>query len=189
MLLYYPRPHVTIFEITLFHDLQESDMKIELTKVQANQAMSRETFCFSANLIVDGVARGVVENHGNGGPHRYSDRNVEDEIDAYAATQPRRTYPALCGEETYSLPESTELLVNDQVMRHTEGKRLRKLLASKFIFVTQKGHVVSLKATPEQIAGALKMRAQDLVAHYGKLLAKSSPDDLPIASLNHAPFE
>jgi hypothetical protein len=51
--------------------IQQPQMKVELKKLKLHNDLSHETFCFSAVLYVDGKEIGVVENRGDGGPHRY----------------------------------------------------------------------------------------------------------------------
>ena len=46
-------------------------MKIELKNIEHFESMSEETFCFSANLYVDGKKIGAVSNRGHGGCHEY----------------------------------------------------------------------------------------------------------------------
>tara|TARA_R100001086_G_scaffold198621_1_gene114940 strand:+ start:2658 stop:2993 length:336 start_codon:yes stop_codon:yes gene_type:complete len=46
-------------------------MKIELKNIKHFESLSEETFCFNANLYVDGKKVGKVSNRGNGGCHEY----------------------------------------------------------------------------------------------------------------------
>lgn len=80
-------------------------MKIQLKNLEHNEALSRETPAFTATLVVDGVEKGQVQNDGSGGANRYSDRTIERELDAYAATLP------LVELEGMKFPETAETLI------------------------------------------------------------------------------
>lgn len=53
---------------------------LELRKVKIHRDMSEETIAFSADLYVKGVKSGRVSNEGQGGPNRFTDWKVEQEI-------------------------------------------------------------------------------------------------------------
>ena len=50
-------------------------MRIEIKNIKHVESMSEETFCFSANLYVDGKKIGAVSNRGHGGCHEYDFNN------------------------------------------------------------------------------------------------------------------
>jgi len=80
-------------------------MKIALSNIQQNDALSQETPAFVADLSIDGTPRGKVRNEGRGGCCFWTDRSAEREIDAYAATLPPVEF------DGFKVPESAETLV------------------------------------------------------------------------------
>ncbi len=63
-------------------------MKIELRRIKIYRGMSHETTAFGADLYLDGVKCGVVENDGRGGPNCFSERDAYMRVQAWAKTQP-----------------------------------------------------------------------------------------------------
>lgn len=65
------------------------DLKLSLSKLKINRRMSKETLCFSADLLVDGNKVADVENDGGGGSHRYlwKDHFWRKIVDAWAFAQ------------------------------------------------------------------------------------------------------
>lgn len=63
-------------------------MKITLKKFSFNAALSEETYCFSADLYIDGKKRGCVSNRGHGEQTRFSDYDAQKQLDAYGASLP-----------------------------------------------------------------------------------------------------
>lgn len=65
-------------------------MKLELKAIQVALFASDETYCFSANLYVDGKKAAVVGNEGHGGCNyeRFDDPEVEKRVRAHFAAMP-----------------------------------------------------------------------------------------------------
>lgn len=80
-------------------------MKLALRNLQRAAHLDRTTPAFTAHLIVNGIHRGTVRNDGSGGANYYTDRDVEREINAYAATLP------LVELEGQKFPETAETLI------------------------------------------------------------------------------
>lgn len=101
-------------------------MKITLKKFSFNAALSKETYCFSADLYIDGKKRGNVSNRGHGGPTEFSDREAEAELDAYGAGLPR--------EPEFNLVKTGELLVDVEVSRMLQEKEEKKMCKKGITF-------------------------------------------------------
>lgn len=80
-------------------------MNLALHNLQHAAHLDRTTPAFTAHLIVNGIERGTVENYGSGGANYYTDRDVEREINAYAATLPPAEFEGL------QVPETAETLI------------------------------------------------------------------------------
>jgi hypothetical protein len=138
-------------------------MKIELKSLRTNERLSEETQCFSATLYVDGVKRGEVLNHGQGGPNEYTDRTVEAELDAYGKTLPTQHYHGM------DLEQNADLLIGEAMDR----AKLEKDLRGKVLMRNEKGQLVETK----------RLKAADLpkaIAHFAKLPGCTVLNSLPI---------
>jgi hypothetical protein len=104
-------------------------MKIELRKVSHYPRLSEETAAFNADLYIDGVKRGTVENEGKGGCNNVHPWQVMEEINKYAATLP--------SEEMFGrmVPVSGDYLISTILEEHLIEKDLKKLLKKKTVFV------------------------------------------------------
>ena len=75
-------------------------MKIELKNFKFYDKLSEETYCFQANIWVDGVKCGTAENRGIGGETNYSNdgtdasRQLIKLAEAYCLTLPPITWDA-----------------------------------------------------------------------------------------------
>ncbi len=125
-------------------------MKIELRKLSRIARMSNETECFSAEVLVDGVLRGTVENAGRGGAHLYRPHTLEKLLDEHAKTLPK--VKILDGEEPYE--QHADLVVDRLVLRCVEGKRLARMLKTKVVFERQ-GKIYAGKVPPKDASRIL----------------------------------
>lgn len=80
-------------------------MTIQLRHLQHASHLDRETPAFTATLVFNGIERGTVRNDGSGGANYYTDRCVEREMNAYAATLPLVEFEGL------KFPETAETLI------------------------------------------------------------------------------
>jgi len=80
-------------------------MKIELTNIQTNKALSLETPAFAATVVINDIERGTVRNSGNGGAIIWHDYDAEREITEYAATLPPVDFDGL------KIPQSAETVI------------------------------------------------------------------------------
>lgn len=93
-------------------------LTVTLNRVKINKRFSRETLCFSADLVANGIIVAEVENTGDGGSHKYLWRSHFD--------RKRVTAWAMAQETKYPL-EKLDQIVNDLLVQHitskTKGKR------------------------------------------------------------------
>jgi len=129
-------------------------MKIELKRISYNKRLSHETPAFAADVWVDGVKRGTVENDGNGGSDRIFPYALKAEIDAYAKTLPT--------VEAYgtTLTMDAELIFGDLLDKHLLAKDLQRVLKKKTIFTKADGHVYERKTLAAAPADAVKVLNQ-----------------------------
>ena len=119
-------------------------MKIELKKVKYSAALSQDTNAYSAEIWVDGVKRGTVQNQGMGGPDDVHPHTLAMEIIEYAKTLP----PISCfGKE---LPQSLEIVLGDILDKHLREKRLKRLLTNKTVFI-EDGKCYTSKSRPKNL--------------------------------------
>lgn len=124
-------------------------MKIELRRVTYNARLSQETPAFAADLWIDGVKRGEVQNDGGGGPHMIHPHPLEDEIEAYAKTLPM--LPARWGLP--AMAPTAEILIGDLLNDHLIVRDLTRALKRKTLLVS-KGKLYSVKAPPSKVTVA-----------------------------------
>ena len=116
-------------------------MKIELKKIKVSASLSQETNAYTAEIWINGVKRGTVENHGQGGPDEVYPRELEQEINEYAKTLPKiQAY----GVE---LVPNVDLIFGDIVEEHLLSKKLQRMLKSKTVLVKD-DKVYTCKGTP-----------------------------------------
>ncbi len=138
-------------------------MHVTLRSLKIMKSLSEETTCFTATLVIDGKARGVVSNRGMGGCHEYSDRMVVAEMTAYAATLPNAP--------TF---EAADALVDDAI----EQLEFAKSLTKRVLMLNEQGQVVETKA----------LKAAELpkhVAHFvgkGRVVLNAMPLDAAYAT-------
>jgi hypothetical protein len=116
-------------------------MKIELKKIKHSAALSQETNAYSAEIWVDSVKRGTVQNQGFGGPDDVQPTTLAMEIIEYAKTLPHIN---CFGKD---LPQSLETVLGGTLDRHLGEKRLKRLLSTKTVFI-EDGKCYSSKSRP-----------------------------------------
>lgn len=115
-------------------------MKITLKKVSHNARLSHETACFAADVFIDDEYAGHAENSGTGGPDRISPRELEQRLEAYAATLPPKDYG-----NGMILPESAESLIGAALDQHLTEKRLKRLFKGNIV-IARGGKVYTAKS-------------------------------------------
>lgn len=109
-------------------------MKIELRKVSHYPRLSQETEAFNADIYIDGVKRGEVENDGHGGMNFIHPHTLAAEIDAYTKTLPPD--PPMPGHEEYGpFAITADYLMSKLIEEHLIKKDLQKALKKKILFL------------------------------------------------------
>jgi hypothetical protein len=104
-------------------------MKIELRRISYNARLSHETSAFAADVWVDGVKRGTVENDGHGGADLIRPGSLADEIRVYCKTLPPVDHAF------GPLPQSPELLFGELLDTWLAERDLKRLFKKKLVFV------------------------------------------------------
>jgi hypothetical protein len=116
-------------------------MKIELKRITYNKRLSQETSAYAADIWVDGVKRGTVQNDGHGGPDMIHPWELGKEIDAYAKTLPQI--------EIYGTMMSTsaEIIFGDLLNAHLVESDLKRGMKTKTFFVAGDGKLYTVKGS------------------------------------------
>ena len=103
--------------------------QIEIRNLKHFASMSKETYCFTGTLFVDGKKRGVVSNQGYGGCNEFTDTDVQLEINAYAKSLP--FVKTSFGE----FEQSVDSLITDIVHWQIIRKELQRNLKNKVMYI------------------------------------------------------
>lgn len=145
-------------------------MKITLNKIKYSAAMSEETHCFTADVLLDGVLSARARNEGHGGNTHLVEvaPGALAKLDAYAATLPPvvshiKDAKSPNGFFTYQL--DAEHLVNDALEEHLTRKKFNSALRS--VVYVSKGECFiygkEVPATRDAIRASIKSRYPDAV--------------------------
>lgn len=118
--------------------------KIELKSIKVNNALSQETFCYSAKLFVDGVHVCDVGNAGHGGCDEFlapgkgldygESYRLYDAIAARVKTEWPQSNLASDGEPPMMVEESLEGLCGGLVAEHMIEKDVKSDLRRNVVF-------------------------------------------------------
>lgn len=105
-------------------------MKIELKKIDLNEEMSEESYCFSADIYINGIKSGVARNHGHGGPtscvsYNAQGKKIINEAETYCKSLPPEEWE-MDGEKI-STPMELETCINDLLEKHLDKVQLQKI--------------------------------------------------------------
>lgn len=123
--------------------------KIELRGIKHMARLSEETFCYSADLYVDGTLLAQVSNHGHGGcdmvhPAKGRSQSDIDAIEAWIdATMPEKDTGMLIEGKPFMMKPTLESICSGQVADFLTAKDLTKLLARTVAFITDTGEMRS----------------------------------------------
>ena len=107
----------------------EEVKKIELKSIKHYEGMSEGTFCFEANLYVNGKAIGRVSNRGCGGCHDYDfDWKEEEKLNKWCkANLPKwKMSDTFAGSDDKELDTDLEMHINNLVCNFLEKKDLKR---------------------------------------------------------------
>lgn len=146
-------------------------MKITLKNVKYSAAMSEETHCFTADVLLDGVLSARARNEGHGGSTDLFEvkPGALAKLDAYAATLPpvvSNIKDAKSPNGFFTFDMDSEGLVNDALEEHLTRKKFKAALKHPLYVsggecFTQK--VRKASATREQISTAIKAEYPDAI--------------------------
>ena len=114
-------------------------MKIELKKITYNKRLSQETSAYAADVWINGVKKGTVQNAGHGGPDEFYPHTLETEINVYAKTLPPLDFHGM------KLEQSAEILLGDILNDHLAAKDLQRILKTKTLFIATNGNMYTVK--------------------------------------------
>lgn len=148
-------------------------MLIEIKKVQVNQRLSQETHCFSADVWIDGVKAGAIQNAGHGGPDDFFPVQGGQTL-AQINERIAREMPEVPGFP--SLTNDLEIVVGDLVNAHVVQKSVGSRLKRKAVYVVDGKRNPDGKETAYEcdIKGAEKLRTNPKITVL---------NDLPIADV------
>lgn len=118
-----------------------SSMKIELKRITYNKRLSQETSAYAADIWVDGIKRGTVQNDGHGGPDMIHPWELTQEINAYAKTLPQTEF---CGT---MLDMSVEMIFSNLLNLHLVEADLKRNMKTKTFFVGGDGKLYTVKGS------------------------------------------
>tara|TARA_R110000822_G_scaffold250108_2_gene377452 strand:+ start:533 stop:1048 length:516 start_codon:yes stop_codon:yes gene_type:complete len=112
-------------------------MKITLKNIKHAKFASRETYCFTANIYVDGKRRGTVENDGRGGCNneRWDDGAFGKTVYEYIKTLPELPLP---WDETKTMPQSFDLMISLLVTDWLTAKELKTEMRKGLLILDSK---------------------------------------------------
>jgi hypothetical protein len=113
-------------------------MKIELRNVKYAAFASQETSCFEAAIYIDGKREGEAHNDGHGGSTSIHPYALQQRLDAYAKTLPRKV--STIADETdasgfFTYEQSGESLVDDALTDYLITRDLKRDLKTRLLFV------------------------------------------------------
>lgn len=158
-------------------------MKIELKKLKVFESGSQETYCFTAEIWINGNYQGSVRNDGQGGSHIISPPSLERQINDFGATLPLVDL-GIPSHEDPSKPmmvaQNAESLINDLVERHLNAKDLKKLMSKNIVF-TRRGERGVFQVKPN-ISPAIILQSPEV---RSTMISKHNANFI----LNMLPFE
>jgi len=143
-------------------------MKIELKNVKYAKFASEETDCFEATVYIDGKKAGTVSNDGHGGPDNFYPFELEQRLNAHAATLPKRKWRDVGIDSDGEYPNNAESVIGDLFGDWLLRKDFAKAL-KKFCF--------TIKGEPRDGVGlyTTKVRPKVVPAEIDQIL-----NDLPV---------
>lgn len=111
-------------------------MQIKLRSIEHSEAMSEETFCYTAKVYIDGKLAGTARNDGKGGSTIISPRECEERLEAYALTLPDRVYKAGTPDQ-FTLKMTADMLVDDLLVEHLQAKDLKGHFKKDVLFTVE----------------------------------------------------
>ena len=177
-------------------------MKIELKNFKFYEKLSEETYCFQANIWVDGVKCGAVENRGIGGETDYhhdgtdASRELIKQAEAYCLSLPPIRWDSpISGEMlelemnlTRYLDEMVEVLVKkkeDETNAKILTKKMQKaILIGNDNIYREIGFKMPLKDVWQNHPDYFKQVLNEKLGHYAKDGYRLLNTNIPMQFLN-----
>jgi len=147
--------------------------KIELKNLKHSDFASQETYCFEANVYIDGKKAGTVSNQGCGGCHSYHPNTLYQILAKEAAKLPHHEWRL--NDEVLSVAPDADTIISELVTEALTAKDLKSGMRRRILFVGEHGSVFETQAMPAA-ALATQLNRTDL---YEKLKTKTILNLLP----------
>jgi hypothetical protein len=136
-------------------------MKIELKKIAYNSRLSQETAAYAADVYVNGVKRGFVENSGRGGCDNVFPHELKKEIEEYGKTVEGMP------EISIKVGECSDYIFGRLLDDHLIGKDLKSKMKKKTLYLGVDNKVYASATAPANAVKVLNtMPIEDAVACY-----------------------
>lgn len=131
-------------------------MNITLANIRTNKALSDETLCFSATVLIDGRKVGTVGNRGHGGCHEWNiPREILAQLEAHAATLPKIVTDLEDADDPtgcFTFQPDADALANALVEQHETRKDVERLLRDKIAYTHKsKPGIFATKKLPADV--------------------------------------
>jgi hypothetical protein len=103
-------------------------MKIELKNVKTSAAMSQESQAFTADVWVNGIKSGHVENQGTGGISMITPPALHNKIEEYTKTLPPIQAYGM------DIPVNADFFISNILEKQLRSKKLTSLLKKYIVF-------------------------------------------------------
>ena len=159
-------------------------MKIELKNFKHYEKLSEETYCFTANIYVNGKFCGTAENRGIGGctdyrpEHTEESRNIMKQAEGYCLTLPPDKWEHNGKEYTYkmNLESYIDNLVADLVKakyKQKDDQKMRKKMQNAILIGNDDeyrtiGFKIPLKEVMEKHTDYFKKVLKEKLDKYAK---------------------
>jgi len=133
--------------------------KIELKNLKHSDFASQETYCFEANIYIDGKKAGIVSNQGCGGSHSYHPNTLYQILKAEADKLPPIEWRF--NEEVLTIQPDPDTLVSELVTEALQAKDLKAGMRRRILFVGDGGEIYETK-TLEAAVLAAQLKRTDI---------------------------
>jgi len=159
-------------------------LNVELRRVICDPRLYKDSFPFRAELWLDGVQYGIVENDNNGGTPLFRDSKGAMMLREYAKTLPkiRNVYEGYVSE----YPASADTIVSDLLTEWIVTQDIKKDMKRNWVY-TLKGNDCDVYKTSQATiitSQMLRLRFKDEVEHILNLMEPKDAAKLMIAYEN-----
>jgi len=165
-------------------EAEVTPLKVELRRVICDARLYKDSFPFRAELWIDGVQYGTVDNDNNGGSPIFRDHDGEMKLHEYAQTLPK--IRSSCGGHVSEYPASADTIVSDLLTEWIVTQDIRKDMKRNWVY-TIKGNDCDVYKTSQATvltSQMLRLRFKDTVEHVLNLMEPLEAARLMIAYEN-----